>query len=158
MAATTNSIAFSTQVTHIGSGASLAPGAISGSADISTALAGSGNLARYPRCDVELTLSPTASNGSASTAIYLYRRDINSGDSTPDDPIPQTNTTITYKQKLAGIFVLPSNTTASTTSTLTVRDVQLTGEDCEFYIENGISVNIPAGWTLKVRPKTDVFA
>ena len=41
-----------------------------------------------------------------------------------DDPIPQTNATIVYRQKLVGVGVLPSNTTASTT-TGTARDTTM---------------------------------
>lgn len=158
MAATTASTVFSTQIVHVGSGASMAATVINASTDISTALVGSTNLARYPLADVELTYSASASIGSVSNFVTLYRRDINSADGTVDDPQPQTNSTITYRQKYVATFVAPSNTTANTTTTLTAKDVPLPGGDCEFYIENSLGVNIIAGWTLKVQPKTTASA
>jgi hypothetical protein len=144
----------STQITHIGSGASLAANAFSGSADVSTALAGTGNLARYPRADVVLMIAPTASIALASSALYLYRRDINI-DSTNDSPIPGASN----KTKFVGAFQAAAATTASTTQYLEVTDIDLGPPgDCEFYLENGLAVNVPAGWTLKITPKTDVGA
>lgn len=144
----------STQITHIGSGASMAAAAVSGSADISTALAGTGNLARYPRCDVVLMIAPTASIASTSTNLYLYRRDINT-DGTNDSPIPGASN----KTKFVGSFQAAAATTASTTQYLDITDVDLPAPgDCEFYVENALGVNVPAGWTLKITPKTDVGA
>ena len=144
----------STQITHIGSGASMAAGALSASADISTALAGTGNLARYPRADVTLMIAPTASIAAASTNLYLYRRDLNI-DGTNDAPIPG----VSNKFRYVGLFQASAATTVSTTQYLEAKDVSLGAPgDCEFYIENGLGVNVPAGWTLKVTPKTDVGA
>lgn len=144
----------STQVTHIGSGTSLAAGAVNPSSDVSVALSGTGNLGRYPRCDVALMIAPTASIASTSTNIYLYRRDINI-DGTSDEAVPATSN----KQKFMGAFQCSATTTASTTHYLQITDVPLPGAgDCEFYVENGLGVNIPVGWTLKVTPKTDVGA
>ena len=155
MASTTASIVFSSQITHIGSGASMAAAALSGSGDISTALVGSGNLARYPLADAELTYSRTANQGSVSNWITLYRRDINSGGGTVDDPIPQTTGSIDYRQKYVGTFIAQSNSaTSAQTITLTCRDIPLTGDDCEFYLENSTGINMLAGWTLKITPKT----
>ena len=76
MAATNVSTVYSTQLTHIGSGASLAAGAMSGSADVSTALA-STNLGRYPVADIQLSISHTTSISSASNFLILHRRDLN---------------------------------------------------------------------------------
>jgi hypothetical protein len=126
----------------------------SGSADISTALAGTGNLARYPRADVVLMIAPTASIALASTNLFLYRRDINI-DGTNDSPIPGTSN----KTKFVGAFQAAAAITVSTTQYLEITDVDLGPPgDCEFYVENGLGVNVPAGWTLKVTPKTDVGA
>lgn len=142
----------STQITHIGSGASVAASGLSGSGDISTALSFTGNLARYPRCDVTLMIAPTASIAAASTALYLLRRDLNV-DGTADETAPGASNV----QKVAGSFQAPAATTVSTTHYLECVDVALPGScDCEFYIINQLGVNIPAGWTLKVTPKTDV--
>lgn len=147
-------ITTSTQITHIGSGTSLAAGAINPASDVSTALSGTGNLARYPRCDVQIMVAPTASIASTSTAIYLYRRDLNF-DSTNDETVPGSSN----KRKFAGAAVLNAATTVSTTHYLQITDVELPAPgDCEFYLENGLGVNIPAGWTLKIIPKTDVGA
>jgi hypothetical protein len=154
MADATTKVTASTQVTHIGSGASMAAATLSGSADVSTALAFTGNLNRYPRCDVALTVSPTASIASTSTNIYLYRRDINI-DGTADEPVPG----VSNKQHFMGAFQLSAATTASTTQALQLTDVPLPGSgDCEFYIENALGVNIPIGWVLKVTPKSDIGA
>lgn len=144
----------STQITHIGSGTSLAAGAINPFSDVSVALAGTGNLGRYPRCDVALMIAPTASIASASTNIYLYRRDLNF-DGTNDETAPGASN----KQKFMGAFQCNATTTASTTHYLQITDVPLPGAgDCEFFIENGLGVNIPVGWTLKVTPKTNTAA
>lgn len=143
-----------TQVTHIGSGASMAAAALSGSADISTALAGTGNLNRYPRADVTLMITATASIAATSTSVHLYRRDINV-DGTSDEKSPDTSN----KQHYMGSFQIPAATTVSTTHYVQLTDIPLPGAgDCEFYVENALAVNIPAGWTLKVTPKADVGA
>ena len=52
----TSYVTTTTEITHIGSGASIASGGFSGTADISTALVGTGNLAKYPRCDLVLVI------------------------------------------------------------------------------------------------------
>ena len=155
MADATTKVTTSTQITHVSSGASIAPAALSGSADVSAALLSfTGNLNRYPRCDVTLTIAPTASIASTSTNIYLYRRDMNI-DGTTDETQPGTSN----KQHYAGSFQIPAATTASTTHTEQITDVALPGgNDCEFYIENALGVNIPIGWVMKVTPKSDVGA
>ena len=144
----------STQITHIGSGALIAAGAFSGSADISTALSGTGNMARYPRADVALMIAATQSIATTSQTIYLYRRDLNF-DGTNDQGIPGTSN----RAKFVGAFTVPAATTASTTNYMVITDVDVGApNDVEFYIENGLGVNVLAGWTLKVTPKTDVGA
>jgi len=155
MADPTTKITTSTQITHVSSGASIAPAGLSGSADVSAApLSFTGNLNRYPRCDIAITVSPTASVAAASNNIYLYRRDLNV-DGTADEPIPG----VSNKQHYVGSFQLSAATTVSTTQTLHIADVTLPGaQDCEFYIENASNVNIPLGWVLKVTPKSDVGA
>ncbi len=151
---TNRSIAYSTQIVHIGSGASMATGLMSLSTDISTALA-STNLARYPLCDVALFVSNTASVSSASNTILLYRRDINI-DGTNDAPFPATATSIAYSSTLVGVFTIPPYSVAST-SYHQITDVPL-ADECEFYIENRLNTAIGLGWTLKVKPKTDSYA
>lgn len=155
MADATTKVTTSTQITHVSSGASIAAAGFSGSADVSAALLSfTGNLNRYPRCDVTLTVAPTASIAAASTNIYLYRRDMNI-DGTADEPIPGASN----KQHYVGSFQLSAATTASTTQTMQITDVPLPGAgDCEFYIESGLGVNTPAGWVMKVTPKSDVGA
>lgn len=145
-------VAKSTQIVHIGSGTSLAPAAIAPASDVSVALSGNGNLASYPRCDIAMMIAPTASIASTSTHIYLYRRDLNI-DGTNDASAVGAS----HKSKFATVLTVPAATTVSTTHYLHATDVPLPGNgDCEFVPENGLGVNIPAGWTLKVTPKTDV--
>lgn len=152
MADGTTKVVRGAAITHIGSGTSLAAGAINPSSDISTALSGTGNLSSYPRCDVVLTIAPTASIASTSVNLYLYRRDINV-DGTADEPTPATSN----KQKFVGAFQASATTTASVTNVLQITDVPLPGAgDCEFYVENSLGVNVPVGWTLKITPKSDV--
>lgn len=148
-------VSATTTITHIGSGTSLASGGtINPSSDVSTALSFTGNLNRYPRCDVALMITATASIASTSTNVYLYRRDLNI-DGTADETVPGASN----KQKFMGAFQVAAATTVSTTHYSEIVDVPLPGAgDCEFYIENALGVNIPAGWTLKVTPKTDVGA
>ena len=138
-------------ITHIGSGASIAAAGISASTDVSTALVGTGNLTRYPRCNVTLMIAPTASIAATSTNLYLYRRDMNVDGTADTGAVGASN-----KQKFMGAFQAPAATTASTTHYMTIKDVPLPGAgDCEFAVENALGVNVPAGWTLKVEPKTD---
>lgn len=151
---TTAQVTTSTQIVHIGSGTSLAAGAINPSSDVSVALSGTGNLNRYPRADIALFIAPTASIASTSTAIYLYRRDLNF-DGTNDEDTPGTSN----KNKFVGAFFASATTTANTSHYMQITDVPLPGAgDCEFYIENGLNANIPVGWTLKVTPKGDVYS
>lgn len=152
--ATTRSTVYSTQVTHIGSGAAMAAAAMSLSTDISTALS-STNLGRYSLADVQLMVSNTGSVSSASNYIVLYRRDLNF-DGTNDDPIPATATSAAWSNKLVGVFVVPPWTVASTTY-LQLTDIPLS-DQCEFYIENKTNTGIGLGWSLKVLPKSDAFA
>jgi len=150
-------VSATTQIVHIGSGTSLAAGAYSPASDVSTALS-STNTIKYPRADITLMIAPTAAVTSASQQVYLWRRDLNI-DSTNDDPVP----TASNQAKLVGNFTIPYATTASTTHYVHAVDVPLPGDSagagaCEFFISNGLAVNIPIGWTLKVSPKTDVGA
>ena len=147
-------ITTSSQITHIGSGTSLAPAAFNPASDVSTALSFTGNLNRYPRCDVTLMIAPTASIALASSNLYLYRRDLNF-DGTNDATVPGASN----KQTFMGVFQASAATTVSTTHYMQITDVPLPGAgDCEFYVENALGVNIPVGWVLKVAPKTDVGA
>ena len=156
MAATTASVVYATQVVHVGSGAALAAGSINVSTDVSTALS-STNLLRYPLADVQLMISHTASLSSLSTALYLYRRDMNV-DGTGDEPLPNTVTSTLYKSKLVGVFAAQALGSANTSiQYMQLTDVPL-ADQCEFYIENATNAAILAGWTLKVLPKTDSFA
>ena len=155
MADASTKISTTTQITHIGSGTSLATGGtINPASDVSTALSFTGNLAKYPRCDAALMITATASIASTSTNVYLYRRDLNI-DGTNDEPEPGASN----KQKFMGTFQVKAATTVSTTHYEQITDVPLPGaSDCEFYIENALGVNIVAGWTLKITPKCDVGA
>ena len=144
MAATTASVVFSTQITHIGSGTSLASTAVNPSSDSSVALVGSTNLGRYPQADILLSIVPTAAVVSTSNSIYLYKQD--SGENPPG---------ASAKSRFVGAFqVNVTATTATQTHVLVCENVDISAGDCQFYIENGLSVNIPAGWVLKVTPKS----
>jgi hypothetical protein len=154
MAATNQSLVYSTQITHIGSGASMAANVMSGTADISTAL-DSTNLARYPLADIALMVSNTGSVSSASNYILLYRRDMNF-DGTNDEPVPATATSAAWSNHLVGSFTIPPWTVASTTY-LSANDIPLS-DQCQFYIENKTNTGIGLGWTLKVTPKTNSYA
>lgn len=147
------STVYSTQITHIGSGTSLAAAAMSPSSDVSTALS-STNLGRYPLADLALFISNTASVNSASNTILVYRRDLNI-DGTNDEPVPSTAAPA-FRPHMVGIVTVPPFTAAST-SYHQLTDVPLS-DQCEFYIENKLNTVIAAGWTLKVTPKTDSFA
>lgn len=151
---TTRSTTYSTQITHVGNGGALAAGAMSAASDVSTALS-STNLARYAYCDLQLFCSATTSVSSLSNTILCYRRDINF-DSTNDELVPSTVASIAYRQKLIGAFTVAPWTAAST-GYFQLCDVPL-ADECEFYIENTLSAGIAAGWTLKVRPKSDQYA
>lgn len=153
MATTTQAVTYTTQIVHIGSGASMAAGVMSGTADISTAL-DSTNLFNWPLCDIALKISNTASVSSASNYILLYRRDINI-DGTNDEPVPATATSLAWSNHLVGAIQVPAFSVASTTY-LSLTDIPLTPQ-CEFYIENKLNTAVGLGWTLKVTPKTNSF-
>lgn len=145
----------STSIAHIGSGASIAAGAFSGSADISTALTGTGNLARYPRADIILKVTPSTTTSSTSMTFNLYRRDRNVGASGNDDGVPGASNS----NKLVGTFALPHTSSSSAAIPMTLIDVPVSSPaDCEFYIQTQVTPTTPAGWTLTVVPKTDVGA
>lgn len=152
MADQTNKITTSSQITHVGSGAQITSGGFSTSTDVSTTLSGTGNLAKYSRADLVLTVAPTATTSSTSMQIACYRRDMNV-EGTNDAGAPSSIRRVGY----VGTFVV-EGTAASTTSRMILVDVPLAGYDCEFYVENLLSGNIPAGWTLHVTPKSDVGA
>jgi hypothetical protein len=154
MADASTKVVSTSQITHIGSGASIAAGGLSVSADVSTALSFSGNLARYPRCDVVLSIAPTASIALASCYLNLYRREM-AIDGANNAAAPGASNKRTY----VGTFQVAAATVASTTHYTQLTDIPLSGtNDCQFYLENTLAVNIPAGWTLKITPKTDVGA
>jgi len=157
MAATTASVVYSSQITHIGSGTSLASAAINPSSDVSTALA-STNLGRYPLADIQLTFTHTATMSPNSVIIVLYRRDLNF-DGTNDEPIPTASAATLYKAKYMGAFIAQpfSATSASYTQSMQLTDVPI-ADQCEFYLENQTNCAILAGWSLKVLPKTVAFA
>lgn len=152
--ATNRSIVYGSQITHIGSGASMAAGIMSAQSDVSTAL-DSTNLLRYDLADLAIKLSNTASVSSASNAVFVYRRDINI-DSTNDEPLPATATSSAWREHLVGIIRVPPYSVAST-SYFNLPDIPIT-DQCEFYIENAMNTAIGLGWTIKVTPKTDSFA
>lgn len=156
MTATTNSITFSTSIVHVGSGASVASGGgISGSADISTALAGSGNLGRYPLADIQLSIVPTASMSSVSNTVLLYKRNMNLMDGAPDEQPPGTSN----QPVAAGVFRFPGSSASFSGGFVALAaNIDVSAGDCEFYLNNQTNYNIPAGWTLVVRPKADAFA
>jgi hypothetical protein len=160
MADASTKIAYSSAaITHVGSGAQMAANTLfpAAASDFSTALS-STNLGRYPRADIALMFTHTASMAPASNTLNLYRRDINF-DGTNDDPLLTTVAANLYKHKYVGMFVATPYSAASTTYTQTmmIPDVPLT-DQCEFYVENVTNATILAGWTLKVTPKTDVGA
>lgn len=160
----TNVLSYSTQIAHIGSGTSMAPGAINASSDVSTELSSS-NLARYPLADVQLMFKHTTSLSSLSNTITLYRRDLNF-DGANSEPVPNSvyatassNTLSYYKAKPVGIFVANAfsiSNSNSYTQYLQCTDVPL-ADACQFYLGNDTNTAILAGWTLKVVPKADAF-
>lgn len=152
MGTTIRELATSTQLTHVSSGAAVAAGAISGTADVATALATSNHF-NYPVVDVALFASFTAAVNSLSNFINLYRRDLDI-DSTNDAPIPQTAAPA-YSSALVGVFSIPPYTAAST-GYFSCPNVPIT-ENCQLYIENKCNSGIAAGWTLKCKPKTDRY-
>lgn len=154
MADASTKVTTSTQITHIGSGASIAAGAFSGSADVSTSLARAGNLGAYPRCEIQIKVQGTASINSTSQNLHLYRRDINI-DGTSDETVPGSSN----KQHHVATMQVPAGTAASWTHFINVDNVPLpAAADCEFYLESALGVNITAGWSLKVTPKTNYGA
>lgn len=142
---------YASPVTLVSSGAQITAGNMSGSADVANSLS-SANHSNYERGDVTLNLSVSGSVNSLSNYVVLYRRDLNI-EGTGDAPQPSTAYPA-YSSACAGIMSIPPFTAASSNVSVISRDVKLSRE-CEFYIENRLNIAIPAGWTLKVTPKTD---
>lgn len=153
MAATNRSIISTTQIVHVGSGASMATLIMSASADISTALT-SANCNNWDRADLAIKISNTASVSSASNFILVYRRDKNI-DGANHEPVPSTATSTAWSNHLVGAIQIPPYSVASTTY-VNLTDVPMTF-DCEFYLENRLNTAVGLGWTIKVTPKTDSF-
>lgn len=153
MAATTVSNVFSTSILHVSSGASVASGsALSASTDVATALAGSGNLGRFPLVDLLLSITPTASMSSASNAVICYKRNRNALDVVSAD---EKSPGASYKPRGVGVFLFQGTTAAAPGAQVAViENVDVSAGDCDFFIENQTNYNIPAGWTLTVRPKS----
>lgn len=152
--ATTKTSASSAQITHVSSGASMSSGAFSASSDVATALARTGNLGQFPRCEVAVKVQGTASINSLSQNLYLYRRDLNI-DGTSDEGVPNASN----KRQYMATLQVPGGTAASWTHFVNATNIPLpAAADCEFYLESGLAVNITAGWTLKVTPITSVGA
>jgi hypothetical protein len=144
-------------IAYITNGTSAAAAAIVG-ATVNTALAGTGNLSSYSRCDLVMSgVSTSNTTSSTSTALYIYRRDLNvGGNANNDDAVPGTSN----KNKYVAVFNRPA-TASSSNFVMTAIDVPLPGgnSDCEFYIENGWSTSLEnTGWSLTVYPKTDIGA
>lgn len=156
MADATTKIVFGASIPHIvsTSAGSIAAGVISSatSGASMSALVGTGNLSSYPRCDVVLMISNSATTSSTSMNLPLYRRDLNiSG--TNDEAIPG----VSNSNKYVGNFAYPA--TAAGQYYMEANDVPLGGGDCEFYFGNGLSGTIAANsWSLTVFPKADVGA
>jgi hypothetical protein len=149
---TNRTIAYSTQVSHISSGASLTAGSFSASTDVAAALT-STNMARYPLAEVTLVASTGGTANvisSASNTVLLYRRDMNINGA-GDAEAPSSN----HSQILVGAFVCPTG--ASALCVPCGNDVPLVDE-CEFYIENRTDESFISGWKLLVKPKTDSFS
>ena len=149
---------YTTQITHVGNGASLAANKISASTDISTALS-STNHNDWPKADIQLYFQHSSSLSSLSNQIALYRRDINFDSSAGDEGILDTSTAVFYKAKYMGAFIASHKSVTTASNTPYSQYAQLTdiplARECEFYIENTSNATINAGWTLKVIPKTD---
>lgn len=142
------------EVTVASSTATVAVADVSGTASVVTNLS-SANHSNYPYGRAVLTFSGTNSISSASTLIYLYRRDINVN-GTADTPELSTATNSYYMQKYVGAFVAKATSASFTTNQeLTVDDIPLS-KDCEFYVEDRLNIPIGGGWVLKMIPKTFV--
>jgi hypothetical protein len=151
MADASVTVASSTQIAYVSSGASIAAAAFNVSTDIANALT-STNMKRWPRCDATLMVSQGSSTASTLMAIPLFRRDINI-DGTSDEAIPGTLT----QAHFVGNFILASSTSTAGAQYMKITDIPLPATtDCEFYISNALTNLISAGWTLKITPKTDV--
>jgi len=133
---------YASQVTLEDSGASAASDAFVAADD---AALSSTNHSNYPVADFVLVCDFGAAV-AANKCVYLYRQDLNI-DGSNDAPAPAA----AYEERLVGIFVIPSGTSA--TGYYPCEDVPLTKE-CQFSIKNGTDQNLSAGWDLKCTPKT----
>ena len=161
MADASNKVFIGASIPHIVStsaGSIAAAGVISSatSGASMSALVGTANLSSYPRCDVVLYISNTATTASTAMNIPLYRRDIDVGGvAANDNAIPGLSNSTGY----VGNFAYPA--LASGAYTMTLTDIPLPGGNsgCEFYIGNNLTNSIAANvWSITVFPKTDVGA
>lgn len=134
---------YASQVTLEASGASAASAAMVAANDASLS---SANTSNYPWADFSLQ----ADFGAAvdgNSAVYIYRQDLNI-DSTNDALDP---TASTYEEKLVGIIKIKSGQSAS--AYYPCNDIPITSA-CQFWVKNGTSQSMSAGWVLKCTPKS----
>ena len=146
-----NEWVFGAEVVLESSGASVANAAFAAATD---SVWGSAQHSFYPFADFSFMTSGlgTTVASTGSLGLALWRRDINvNDDSSADEGAP----TALNKAHFCGWATLPNSASSAAIHYMAINDVPLTGRDAEFYLENQSSVTIPAGWTLKVRPKTN---
>lgn len=139
---------YSSQVTAISSTATCASNGFSQQAE-ATSLS-SAQTGNYPMADAAIFASFSTSVSSATNTLVLYRRDLNI-DGANDAPIPQSAAPA-YSAIVVGAVAVPPYTAASS-GYFFIPNIPLAG-DCEFYLQNNTNASIPAGFTLKITPKT----
>jgi len=148
--ASENEWTYATQVTLEASGASAANAAFVAADDTTLASASHSN---YPYADFVLKTvgfgAALASTGSLG--VGLWRRDLNIDGTAGDEGA----VTASNRVHFCGFFALPNSAASTSTNYVSLTDVSLV-EDQDYYIENLTGQSINIGWTLKVKPKTNV--
>lgn len=141
---------YASQVTLEASGATAANAAFVQADDTTLASAGHSN---YPYADFVLkTVGFGAALASTGTVgVALWRRDLNIDGTAGDEGA----VTASNKAHYCGLFVMPNSAASNSTNYVSLDDVRLVA-DQDYYLENLTGQSLTIGWSLKVKPKTNV--
>jgi hypothetical protein len=137
---------YATQTTLEASGAQAVADAFVQAADQDLAVA---DHLDYPLGDFVLACA-FGSQVGANSNVALFVRPMNV-DGTNDGLSPVA----TYREKLIGVFVIPNNSSSTSTNYYTLTEVPLV-KDGQYWLQNVSDQTLNSGWSLKVTAKTRV--
>ena len=118
----------------------------SGAYSVALGTLGSAETGGYQMADFTITVI-FGGNTAAGAVVELYRRPLNIM-STTDGPVPSASSPFTY----SGTFPITTGVTAS--ATYFCPDVPIGRGDSEWYVRNGTTQTMSAGWSMYATPWT----